>query len=73
VALFELHNVVEVCAAPSVDALSVVTDSHDLVVPSELVDDVGLQAVSVLKLVDENVLKTVLVLLTDLWLLAQEF
>jgi hypothetical protein len=73
VALFKLHNVVEVCAAPSVDALCVVTDCHYLVVPSELVDYVGLQAVSVLKLVDENVLKTVLVLLTDLWLLAEEF
>ena len=42
VALFKLHNVVEVCAAPSVDALCVVADRHDLVMPSELIDDVGL-------------------------------
>ena len=42
VTLFKLHNVVEVCAAPSVDALRVVADCHDLVMPSELIDDVGL-------------------------------
>ena len=72
VALFKLHNVVEVCAAPGVDALCVVADGHDLVVASQLVNDVGLQTVSVLKLVDKNVLKTVLVLPTNLWVLAEE-
>lgn len=52
VTLFEAHDIVKVGTAPGIDALRVVAHRHHLVVSGQLVDDVGLQAVRVLKLVD---------------------
>ena len=69
-ALRERHDVREVGAAPRVDALRIVSNRHDLMMTRQLVDDVGLQAVRVLKLVDQDVLEAVLILLADLWLFA---
>ena len=71
--LVEAHDVVEVRAAPGVDALRVVTDGHDLVVHAKDIDDVGLEAVCVLKLVDEDVFEALLVDCGDVRVFAQEF
>ena len=72
VALGESHDVVKICTAPRVDTLRIVTHGHDLVVHAEDVDDLGLQAVGILKFVDQNVLEALLILRRYLGVLAQE-
>lgn len=59
VARLEGHDVFEVGAAPGVDALGVVADSHDAVVRAHEVDDLRLECVGVLILVHEEVLEAV--------------
>ena len=55
-ALGEAHNVLELRAAPRVDALEVVADDHDVSVPGgEDVGELGLERVRVLVLVHEHV------------------
>ena len=53
----EGHDVFPVGPAPGVDTLRIVADGHDLVVRTEEVDDAALQSVSVLKLVNQEVLE----------------
>ena len=52
------HDVLEVGAAPRVDALGVVADGHHAMVRGEPVDDLRLDGVGVLVLVDEHVAET---------------
>ena len=66
VALGEVEDVAEVCAAPRVDGLGVVADDHDVVVAGgEEFDEVVLEVVGVLIFIDEDVLKLPLILLGD--------
>ncbi len=58
VALLERHEVLEVGAAPRVDALGVVAHGHDAVVRGEGVHDLGLDRVGVLVFVHEHVAET---------------
>jgi hypothetical protein len=59
VAVGERHDVLEIRAAPRVDALGVVAHGHDAVVRGEPVHDLGLEGVGVLVLVDEHVAEAV--------------
>ena len=59
VAVRERHDVLEVCAAPRVDALRVVTHGHDAVVRGEPVHDLGLDGVGVLVFVHQHVAEAV--------------
>lgn len=53
--VFEGEDILVVSPAPGVDALGVVTDSHNVVVRSEGVDDLGLEFIRILVFVDEDV------------------
>ena len=48
------NDVLEVCAAPGIDALRVVADRHHAVVRADDVDDLRLERVGVLVLVDQR-------------------
>jgi hypothetical protein len=52
VAFGEAHDVVKVSSPPGIDTLSIVADRHDLVVHTEDIDNLRLQAIGILKLVD---------------------
>ena len=66
VCLRKSQDVFEISTAPRVDALRVVAyDHHIPVVCGEEVDQFGLEAVGVLILIDEDVLKLALVLRGD--------
>ena len=72
VALRERHDVLEVRAAPRVDALRVVADGHHAVVPADRVDDLRLEGVRVLVLVDEDVAEPLREVLGDVRRLPKE-
>ncbi len=68
----ERHDVLEVGAAPRVDALGVVAHGHDAVVRGEPVHDLGLDGVGVLVFVDEDVAEAVVEILGDVRGLGEE-
>jgi RecA-family ATPase len=57
------HDLIKVRTSPSVDALGVIANGHDLMVDPYLIHDLGLQGIYVLVLVDENVGKSILIIL----------
>ena len=57
VSLRESHDIFPIGPAPSVDALGVVADRHDLVFARQEVDDAALQPVRILEFVDQDMLK----------------
>ena len=60
------HDLVKVGTPPSVDALGIIADCHDLMVYSDLVHDLGLQRIHALILVDKNMGESVLIVLGGL-------
>ena len=56
----ECEDILEVCATPRVDALSVVSDGQHPVVASDQVDDFRLKRVGVLVFVDQDMAEPVL-------------
>jgi hypothetical protein len=68
----ERHDVLEVGAAPRVDALRVVAHGHDAVVRGEFVHYLGLDGVGVLVFVDEDVAEAVVEILGDVGGVGQE-
>ena len=59
--LREIENLIKVRSSPSVNALSVVTDCHDLVVCGNLVDYASLKDVNVLVFIHQNMAEAILV------------
>src|SRR5262249_43175705 len=73
IAFGELENVLEMRAAPGVNALRVVADDHDVAMTSpKEIDEIALDAVGVLVFVDEYELKASLVLLGDIGMFSKE-
>jgi hypothetical protein len=61
VPLREVENLIKVRSSPGVNALSVITDCHDLVIGGYLVDYAGLEDVNVLVFIHQNVAEAILV------------
>ena len=60
-AIRESHDVFVVRASPGIDALSIVSHCHDLVIGTHRIDDFGLKRISVLVLIDQSVTKSLVV------------
>lgn len=73
VALVEAHDIFEIGTAPGVDALSVISDRHYLVMDGDGVDNFGLQTIGILEFIDEDVFEAFLIKGGDIGMFAQEF